>query len=243
VFRGDLGTSIWTGQPVWFEISIRFPYTAALVIISITLTILIGIPVGILAAVNQDSWLDYGLRSALILGISIPNFYLAILVLLLVVNVFGWYPPLEYATLWTNPGVAIQQYFLPALMLGLRSSAGIARMTRSTMLEVLREDFVRTARSKGLTERVVIYMHALRNAILPVFTIVGMQFAFMFGGTVIIENIFRVPGIGSLMMNGINRRDIPVVEGVVVMMASIVLVSNIVIDILYGWVDPRIRYR
>lgn len=241
--RGDLGVSLWHEQPVMDLIAHRLPYTTALVVFSLILSMIAAIPIGVITAIHQDSWLDYILRSGVIAGISIPNFWFAILVVLFVVHVFGWFPPIEYAVPWRHPLQFIQQTFLPAITLGLRMSAGSARMMRSAMLEVMREDYVRTARAKGLTERVVIYVHALRNAILPVITIFGMQFAVLFGGTVIIETIFNVPGIGLMLIDAVNHRDIILVQGVVVFIALIIVTVNLLVDLLYAWVDPRVHYR
>ena len=243
LFSMDLGTSLWTGQPVISEIFHRFPYTGSLVILALFISIITAIPIGVLCAIYQDRWPDYVLRSGVIAGISIPNFWLAMLIILFLVSCFRWIAPLEYATLFSNPLVAMQQLALPALVLGLRSSAASARMMRSSMLEVLREDYVRTARSKGLTERVVIYVHAMRNAILPVVTIFGMELAFLFGGTVIIETVFNIPGVGLLLISAINNRDIIMVQGIVAFLVMIVLVVNVLVDLLYAWIDPRIRYR
>jgi len=243
VVRLDLGTSLWTGQPVSQEIAMRMPYTASLVVFAVVITILTSIPIGVLSALHQDSWIDYTLRSAVIAGISLPNFWFGILIILFMLSVFRWFPPMDYATLWNNPGVAIQQLFLPAFALGFRGAASATRMMRSAMLEVLREDYVRTARAKGLKERTVIYLHAMRNAILPVVTIYGMEFAFLFAGTVIIETIFNIPGVGLLLINAINQRDVILVQGVVVTLVTIVLVVNILVDLLYAWIDPRVRFR
>ncbi len=242
LFQLDLGTSQWTGQSVWFEISARLPYSISIIVFAIIISVCTSIPVGVISAVNQDGWLDYALRSIVIAGISLPNFWFGLLLLLFLVSVFTWSPPPEYATLWTKPLVAIQQLFLPAIVLGFRSSAASARMMRSSMLEVLREDYVRTARAMGLREGTVIYVQALRNAILPVVTMIGMEITFMFAGTVIIETVFNIPGIGLLLIDAINRRDIMVVQGVVVTIVTIVLVVNLVVDLLYVWINPRIRY-
>lgn len=242
VVRLDFGTSLWTGRTVVSELALRLPYTTALVVLSVLISIITAIPIGIISALRQDSWLDYTLRSGVIAGISIPNFWFAMLIVLLIVQVFGWFPPIAYATPWGAPWRFLQQIFLPAITLGFRSSAASARMMRSSMLEVLREDYVRTARAKGLTERMVIYAHALRNAILPVVTIFGMQLAYLFGGTVIIELIFNIPGVGLLLIDSLNRRDVPVVAGVVVFIAVVIVIVNLLVDLLYAWIDPRIRY-
>lgn len=238
----DLGRSLWTGNPVWSEIAIRLPYTLTLILMSIIISSLIAIPTGIFSALKQDSWLDYGLRSFAIAGLSIPNFWFGLLLLLLTVSVFQWSPPIEYATVLAAPLTAMQQLFLPAIALGWRQSAVSARMMRSSMLEVMREDYVRTARSKGLRERTVIIIHALRNAILPVITIFGTEILLLISGAVIIETIFNVPGIGRLLVDGINHRDVNMVQGLVAFITIIVLVINLLVDLVYGWVDPRIRY-
>jgi len=242
LFRGDFGVSLWTGRPVLGEIVHRLPYTGSLVILSVALTIITAIPIGIISAIYQDKWPDYVLRVLVIGGIAIPNFWFGLMALLFLVLAFRYHAPLGYATLWTDPLAAIQQLALPAFTLGFRSAASSARMMRSSMLEVLREDYIRTARSKGLTERAVVYIHGLRNAILPVVTMFGMQIAFLFSGTVIIETVFNIPGIGLLILDAINHRDIILVEGCVVFMVIVVLVTNLLTDLVYGWIDPRIRY-
>lgn len=243
VARLDLGDSLWTGHPVVAEMWVRLPYTLTLIAMAVLISIILAVPIGVVSALKQDSWLDYGLRSFAIAGLSIPSFWFGILVLLFVVSVFKWFPPLDYAPVYKHPWVALQQLFLPAITLGYRQTAVGARMMRSSMLDVLREDYVRTARAKGLTERVVVYLHALRNAVLPVVTIFGVEAVVLFGGAVIIEKIFNVPGVGRLLVDAINRRDVPLVQGVVMIMVGFVLVVNLVVDLIYAWVDPRIRYR
>jgi peptide/nickel transport system permease protein len=240
--RLDLGKSMWTGNPVWSEISLRLPYTVTLILISLAISILISIPVGVFSALKQDSWLDYGLRSFAIAGLSIPNFWLGLLLLLITVSYFRWSPPIEYAPVYVAPLVAMQQLAMPAIALGYRQSAVAARMMRSSMLEVMREDYVRTARSKGLRERTVINVHAIRNAILPVVTIYGTEIVMLISGAVIIETIFNIPGIGRLLVDGINHRDVNLVQGLVAFITVIVLLMNLLVDLVYGWVDPRIRY-
>jgi peptide/nickel transport system permease protein len=239
---GDLGVSMWTSRPVIDEILHRLPYTGSLVVLAVFVSFITAVPIGVISAVYQDSWLDYGLRIFVIAGIAIPNFVLGLMIILVLVVGFRWFMPLDYATLWTDPWVAIQQLFWPALVLGFRAACGQARMMRSSMLEIMRADYVRTARSKGLSERVVIYVHALRNAILPVITMFGLEVAFLFGGSVIIETVFNIPGIGLLMIDAIDRRDVILVQGVTAMMVSVVIVVNLVTDLIYAWIDPRIRY-
>lgn len=242
LLRGDLGISLWTGQPVASEIAVRLPYTGAIVIYALLISVITAIPVGVISALRQDSWLDYTLRSFVIAGLSMPNFFFGMMLLYITVGLFRYYPPLEYATIWGNPWVALQQLTMPAIVLGFRASAASARMMRSSMLEVMREDYVRTAHSKGLRYRNVINVHALRNAILPVVTMFGIEIAFLFSGSVIIESIFNIPGIGLLLINAINRRDIIMVQGVVATIMIVVLLVNIAIDLMYAWIDPRIRY-
>ncbi|MFC2032270.1 ABC transporter permease [Chloroflexota bacterium] len=243
VFRLDFGNSLWTGESIARMLSIRLPYTLTLLGLTVMVSVLIAIPIGVFSALNRDSWIDYGLRIFAISGLSIPSFWFAMLVLLIVVGYFKWFPPIEYATIYKNPWVTIQQLFLPAMALGYRAAAISARMMRSTMLEIMGEDYIRTARAKGLLERTVVYIHALRNAILPVISIFGMEVIFLFGGSVIIENIFNIPGVGRLIVEAIQQRDIPLVQTVVMFMVIFVLVINLLVDLLYAWVDPRIRYR
>lgn len=243
VVQLDFGTSLWTGVPVFAEIWVRLPITLTLIIFSVCLSMVLAIPIGILAALKQDSWVDYGLRVFTIAGLSIPSFWFALMVILFLLLVFRWFPPLTYAVIYSNPWVSLQQLFLPAMVLGYRQTAVSARMMRSSMLEVLREDYVRTARSKGLKERVVVYLHALKNAALPVVTIFGVEAVILFSGAVIIEKIFNVPGVGTLIVDAMGRRDLPLVQGVVLMIVGFVLVVNLVVDLTYAWLDPRIRYR
>jgi peptide/nickel transport system permease protein len=243
LFQGNLGISLWTGRPVLGEILQRLPYTGSLVIMSIVITVVVAVPVGVISATKQDTWLDYFLRAIVIGGIAIPNFWFGLLLMLFLVVVFRWHAPLGYATLWSDPGAAIQQLIWPAVTLGFRSAASSSRMMRSSMLEVMREDYIRTARAMGLKEQMVIYGHGLRNAILPVVTMFGMEVAYLFSGSVIIETVFNIPGVGLLMIDAINHRDIILVEGIVVVLVAIVLFVNLLTDLVYAWVDPRIRYR
>ncbi len=242
LFHLDLGNSLWTGQPVISSIAIRLPYTLSIIFLATFIIIITAIPVGVLSALYQDKFLDYALRITVIAGISIPNFFLGILILLIAVTFFRWSPPLDYATLWKDPWIAIQQLFLPSLVVGFRAATSSPRMVLSTMLEVIREDYIRTARAKGLTERAVIYSHALRNAILPVVTMFGIEVTLMFAGSVVIETVFRIPGIGLLLMDAINNRDVILVQGIVVIFVALVLIVNLALDLVYAWADPRVRY-
>jgi peptide/nickel transport system permease protein len=241
--RLDLGTSLWTGDPIIKMILVRLPYTLTLIAMSVAVSMIIAVPTGVLAALKQDSWIDYGLRIFAITGLSLPSFWFGILILLLIVGVFRWFPPLDYAPVYQNPLTALQQLFLPAIVLGYRQAAVAARMMRSSMLEVMREDFVRTARAKGLREHTVIYLHALRNAVLPVVTIFGVEIVALFSTAVIIERLFNIPGMGLLLLDSIMRRDVPLAQGVVVVMITFVLIVNLGVDLFYAWIDPRVRYR
>ncbi|MDP6782267.1 MAG: ABC transporter permease [Dehalococcoidia bacterium] len=242
IVRLDFGNSLWTGQPVFHEIWIRLPITLTLISFSVLISAALAVPVGILAALRQDSWVDYGLRLFTISGLSIPSFWLGMLVILFLLIVFSWFPPLTYAVIYKDPWTSLQQLLLPALVLGYRQAAVSARMMRSSMLEVLKEDYVRTARAKGLMERTVVYLHALKNASLPVITIFGVEMVILFSGAVIIEKIFNVPGVGTLIVDAMGRRDIPLVQGVVLIIVGFVLIINLIVDLIYSWLDPRIRY-
>ncbi len=241
--RLDFGDSLWTQNTVWSDIGIRIPYTLTLVAMSITLSFILAIPIGVISAIKQDTWVDYGLRSFAIFGLSMPSFWFGMLLLMFTLVVFTWSPPLQYAPVYKDPITALQQLFLPALALGYRSAAVSARMMRSSMLEVMREDYVRTAWSKGLRERVVIYVHAIRNAILPVITLFGLEVILVFSTAVVIENIFNIPGLGRLLVDSIHRRDVNMVQGLVTFTVAFVLVINLVVDLIYAKLDPRIRFK
>lgn len=241
--RLDLGTSLWTGEAVAKEIWIRLPYTLSLIALAIIISGVLALPIGVISALKQDTWADHALRAFAIAGLSIPSFWFAILIVLFLLMVFRWFPPLTYAPIYQNPAIALQQLIFPAIALGYRQTAVAARMLRSSMLEVLREDYVRTARAKGLEERTVIYLHALKNAVLPVITVFGLEAIILFSGAVIVETIFKIPGVGTLVVQAIVRRDVPLVQGVVLVTVLFVLVVNLAIDLIYAWVDPRIRYR
>jgi peptide/nickel transport system permease protein len=240
--RLDFGNSYWTRQPVIEELKRRYPITVNLAMLSLVLGTLIAIPVGVLSAVRQDTLADYAGRVFVISGLSLPNFWLAILVILGLVHYFNWLPPLTYAPFWVEPWQNMKQLAFPALITGYRLSALGARMTRSSLLEVLRDDYVRTARAKGLREFVVVLNHALRNALLPVITIIGLELLTLFGGLVVIETVFTIPGIGRYLVDAITHRDYPSIQAVIFMFAVLVVTVNLLVDILYGFLDPRIRY-
>ncbi len=242
LLRLELGKSYWTGRPILHDLKERFPVSIELAFLALCFSIIIGIIIGILSALFQDTWVDYLLRVVSIAGLSIPNFWLGTLIILFMVLWFNWMPPLGYVYLWEDPLKNLQQVVWPALAIGFAMVAITSRMTRSQMLEVLREDYIRTARAKGLQEKVVVTRHALRNALLPVVTICGSQFGHMLGGTVIAETIFSMPGMGLMLVTSVQQRDYPIVQDIVMIMAIIFAFLNLGVDLLYGVLDPRIRY-
>ena len=242
VVRGDFGDSFWFDAPVMVELKERIPITIELALFAIILSMLVAVPLGVLSAIRPDSGVDYLARFVSLVGIALPTFFTAILMMLFLVSLFGWLPPLGYVDLWEDPLTNLQQMIFPALALAFYDMAFIARVTRSSMLEILREDYMRTARSKGLAERVVLARHGIKNAFLPVLTMSGWVFARLLGGTIIIETIFLVPGMGRILIEGIQHRDYIMIQAIIVMVGLFILTVNLLIDLLYGWLDPRIRY-
>ncbi len=242
VVRGDLGVSLWTKRPVLDEVLARLPVSFELGLMSMAWALLMAIPIGILSATRQDTLQDYAARSLAIGGLSVPGFWLATLVVVLPSIWWGWIPPIQYIPFREAPWHHLGQFLLPALILGFASAASVMRLTRAQMLEVLRQDYVRTAWSKGLRERIVVLKHALKNAIIPVVTIIGLQVANIAGGTVIMEQIFGLPGMGRFFIEAIIQRDYLVVQGVNLTLAIIIIFMNLFTDLLYGFLDPRIRY-
>jgi peptide/nickel transport system permease protein len=238
----DFGTSFFYETPVSEDLRQKFPVTLELSILATVLAIIVAVPLGVISAIKQDSLADYATRLITIAGVAIPNFWLAILMIFFLVLIFGWMPPIVYVSLWEDPTSNLKQLFFPALALGFSNMAFIARVTRSAMLEVFREDYIRTARSKGLREAVVVFRHALKNALLPVVTISGYEFGRLMAGTIIIEVIFMVPGMGRLLVTSIFHRDFPMIQAVIVLITVLVLVLNMALDLLYAWLNPRIRY-
>jgi peptide/nickel transport system permease protein len=242
VMRGDFGTSLWTGRSIGAEMRWRLPLTFQLGMVSIALTVLIAIPIGVLAAVKQDTIADYTFRSFAVLHLSLPDFWIATMIIVLPalwwrVNVqTGWVPFMD------NPVDSMRAIMIPALILGISRSASVMRMTRAMMLEVMRQDYIRTARSKGLSGLPVIYRHALRNALIPVVTVLGLQVPAILGGSIIMESIFNLPGTGRFMLNAIQERDYPLIQATTLVFAIIVMFTNLFVDLLYGLLDPRIRY-
>jgi peptide/nickel transport system permease protein len=243
VLCGDLGTSLWYKTPVWDQLKDRFLVTMELAVMAILLAFGVAVPLGVVSAVKQDTGFDYVSRVFCVIGVALPTFWLGILIVYALATFFQWLPPLGYATLWDDPVTNLQQLVFPALTLAFTDLAFAARVTRSSMLEVMREDYTRTARAKGLMEILVIGRHALKNALLPVVTVSGYQFARLLGGVIIVESIFVVPGMGTLLIDSIIHRDFIVIQAVVLLIAAVVLILNLVIDLLYGVLDPRIRYQ
>ena len=242
LLRGDMGTSLWSTNEVTSMIRHSMLLSIELTLLSMVVALAIAIPLGVLSAVKQDSWIDYLARLFSVLGLSVPDFWLATMVLLGFSKYVGWLPQFGWFAPWDDPWRNVQALIFPALIIGYRFSAVTARMTRSALLEVLREDYVRTARAKGLPERTVILRHALRNALIPVITIVGTQVGFLFGGLVVIEFVFGLPGMGQLTYDAVVRRDYPVVQGTVMVMALVFIMANLAVDLSYSLLDPRIRY-
>jgi peptide/nickel transport system permease protein len=240
--RGDLGHSYATNRPVWGELKRQFPITLQLAVLTAIVVSVIAIPIGIIAAVRQDGWLDFILRTFAIVGLAMPSFFVGLLVILGLSVYIGWLPPVGFTNLWQDPVKSIQQLLLPAVALGFSSNGLLLRITRTQLLEVLREDYVRTARAKGLAERVVIMKHAVRNALLPVVTVGGTQIGFLFSGTIVIETLFNIPGLGRGLINALNTRDLPVIQIYIMYFALVALVANLIVDLTYAWLDPRIRY-
>lgn len=242
VARGNLGKSYRYDLPAWQIIKPLIPVTVELAIWSILISVLLGVPTGVISAVRQDTALDYVLRVFSLAGLSMPSFWLGMVIILSLVGWLRWIPPMTYVSPLQNLEIHLVQFLLPALAVGYRSSALIMRITRSAMLEVLREDYVRTAWAKGQSQRAIIWRHALKNAILPVVTVIGIEFAFLIGGLVVTETVFNLPGVARFLVEAILWRDYPIVQNLVMFIAIIVVLSNLVVDLLYGVLDPRVRY-
>jgi peptide/nickel transport system permease protein len=241
--QGDLGRSLITRRPVTQELLKRINLTSHLAVMSIIVAMLIALPIGVLSAVKQDTASDYIARFLAILGLSLPDFWLATVIITFLAIWVQWIPPIGFAPLWEDPARCLGQLLIPALIIGARLAAVSMRMTRSSLLEVLRQDYIRTARAKGARERAVIVRHALKNAFIPVITVIGQQFSVLLGGTVIVEFIFLQPGVGSLMLDAVLLRDYTLIQGAVLFFAVVIVVTNLLVDLSYAWLDPRIRYR
>jgi len=243
IARLDFGNSMWTGRPITREIAIRLELSLQLAIMATLVAVLLSIPLGTIAAVKQDTWVDYVIRVFSIAGLATPSFWLGILMILFFLIVFRWLPPLTFTSFWVDPKANLAQLLWPALAVGYRYSAVATRMTRSSVLEVLREDYIRTARAKGLWERLILSRHALRNAILPVITVIGLEFAFLIGGLVVTEQVFNLNGIGVLFVESVTRRDYTMTQALVLLVSFVFIAVNFLADLLYAWLDPRIHYR
>jgi peptide/nickel transport system permease protein len=247
VARFDFGTSMWSGKPVIMEIATRFPISLEVAIMATILSVAIAIPLGTISALKQNSWIDLLVRSFSIAGLATPAFWLGIVSILIVLDVtqaitgHPWMPPIDYVPLWKDPIRNLSIVMLPALTIGYRYAAVSMRMTRSAMLEVLREDYIRTARAKGLVRRLIINRHALKNAMLPVVTVIGIEFAFLIGGLVVTEQVFNLNGIGRLMVLSVQNQDYTLTQALVMLVVTIAVLSNLVVDLFYAWLDPRIR--
>jgi peptide/nickel transport system permease protein len=243
VVRLDFGTSMWTGAPIWDEIKLRFALSFQVAVMATVLAVVLAIPLGVVAALKQDTWVDYAVRIFSIAGLATPSFWLGIVLILSLLIVFKWLPPMVYTPFWVSPWQNVQQLIWPALAVGYRYSAVATRMTRSAMLEVLREDYIRTARAKGLWQKLVLWRHALKNAMLPVMTVVGLEFAFLLGGLVVTEQVFNLNGLGLLFVQAVAHRDYTLIQALVMLVAGFTILVNFAMDVMYGWLDPRIRYR
>ena len=247
-FRLDFGISMWSGKPVAEEIAARLPISLEIAVMATVVAILIAIPLGTISALWQNSWIDHVVRTVAIAGIATPSFWLGIVSILVVLDVshalFGaaWMPPIDYVPFWQDPLRNLSMVILPALTVGYRYSAVTMRMTRSAMLEVLREDYIRTARAKGLAERLIINRHALKNALLPVVTLIGIEFAFLIGGLVVTEQVFNLNGVGRLFVLAVQNQDYTLTQALVMLTVAIFVLVNLVVDLLYAWLDPRIRF-
>jgi peptide/nickel transport system permease protein len=239
----EFGESMFFDEPVANDLAEKFPITLELTVLAMVIATVIAVPLGLISAIKQDSSADYVARVISIAGVALPNFWVGILIVYFLVLIFAWMPPLGYASLWDDPFTNLQQLFFPALALGIYQMAFMARVTRSSMLEVYREDYTRTARGKGLAERVVILRHALKNALLPVVTISGYEFGRLLAGTVVIETIFMIPGMGRLLIDSVFHRDYTEVQAIVMVITVTVLILNLALDLVYGWLNPRIRYQ
>jgi len=247
-FTFDFGESMWTGKPILEEVGLRFELSLQVAIMATLVAIVIAIPLGAISAIHQDTWLDYAVRTFSIAGIAIPSFWFGIMIILGLLIFTNWATgipwmlPIQYKPIWVDPIHNISQLIWPAVATGYRYSAVATRMTRSALLEVLREDYIRTARAKGLVEKIVINRHALKNAMLPVVTIIGIEFAFLMGGLVVTEQVFNLNGLGKLFVESVDNHDYAMTQALVMLVVLIFVVTNFAIDLCYAWLDPRIRY-
>jgi peptide/nickel transport system permease protein len=242
VVRLDFGKSLWTDHPVMDEVKIRLGLSVELAVLATLLAIALALPLGVLAAVHRDTWVDYAIRIFSIGGLAMPSFWIGILMILVLLTLFHWAPPLFFTPLWEDPAANLGQLIWPAIAVGYRYSAVAMRMTRSSVLEVLGEDYIRTARAKGVSEQLVVVKHALRNSLLPVITVISLEFAFLIGGLVVTEQVFNLNGLGKLLVDAVAHRDYTLIQALVLLMAAIFVLINFVVDMLYVVFDPRVRY-
>jgi peptide/nickel transport system permease protein len=240
--RGELGKSYRYELPAWDIIRPRLPVTLELAVLALVVSVLLGVPTGVISAIRQDRPLDYALRVLSLAGLSMPSFWLGMVVILLLVRSLGWIPSVLYVSPFEDLRANVLQFLFPALAVGYRSSALIMRITRSAMLEVLREDYIRTAWAKGQREALVVWRHALKNASLPVVTLIGIEFAFLIGGLIVTETVFNLPGVARYLVDAIQWRDYPIVQNLTMLIACVVVLVNLTVDLLYAWLDPRIKY-
>ena len=243
IFQGNLGKSLWRERTLVEDLRTRIPVTFQLGVMALAVALLLALPIGTYSAIRQDTVGDYIGRTVAILAISVPSFWLGTLLFVYPSIWWGWSPPVQYIPIVQNPGANLLQFLLPAVILGMLFSGTTMRMTRTMMLEVLRQDYIRTAWSKGLTERTVILRHALKNALIPVVSMIGILLPILIGGAVVIEQIFCLTGIGRLMLEALQRRDYPILSGINVLVACAVMVINLLVDLTYAWLDPRVKYR
>jgi len=243
IIRLDFGTSMWTGSPIIEEIKLRAALSFQLAVMATLIAVALAIPLGVLAALKQDTWVDYSVRIFSIAGLATPSFWLGIVFILGLLIIFKWLPPMVYTPFWVNPWQNMLQLIWPALAVGYRYSAVATRMTRSAMLEVLREDYIRTARAKGLWQKLILSRHALKNAMLPVLTVIALEFAFLMGGLVVTEQVFNLNGLGMLFVESVARRDYTLTQALVMLVAFVFIFVNFAVDLMYAWLDPRIRFR
>lgn len=243
VLTGDFGTSMWTGRPVLYEIGSRLELSLQVALMATILAVVIALPLGTLAAIYKNTIVDHVIRVVSIAGLAVPSFWLGMIIILLLLTNFGWIPPLNFVSFFEDPVANLSQLIWPALAVGYRYSAMATRMTRSSILEVMQEDYIRTARAKGVYERLVVARHGMRNALLPVVTVIGLEFAFLIGGLVVTEQVFNLNGIGRLFVQATARGDYTMVQGLVLLVAVTFILVNFLIDMLYAVLDPRIRYK
>ena len=243
VLQGDLGYSMWTGKAVSYEIGIRLELSLQVALMATALAILLALPLGTLSAVFKDTWIDHSIRVFSIAGLAVPSFWLGMIVILTLFTAFHWIPPLTFTPFLKDPWANLSQLIWPALSVGYRYSAVSTRMMRSSILEVLQEDYIRTARAKGVREKLVVARHAMRNAMLPVVTVIGLEFAFLIGGLVVTEQVFNLNGIGKLFVDAVARSDFTMIQSLVLLVSVFFVLINFAIDMMYAFLDPRIRYR